>query len=249
MPSLSKSQAIVLHLTRHGDSGAVVDVIDSALGRQGLFVRGFGKGRGVSSSAFHSLAVLDVVTYSTSKSSLLYLREYSPSFPLDSIRSDMGKSTMALFMGEVLYRTLKRDDGDPELFRWLVESIAQFEAAQGSVANFHLWWLVGYCVKCGFRPRDNWSEATPCFDMVSAQFLPSDALQQRISLEEGNLFSPDESLLLHRLLNSTADEALAIPLSATRRRAFAEKMINYLSVHFGVTIEIKSLDVLHAVFE
>ena len=226
MPSLSKSQAIVLHLTRHGDSGAVVDVIDSVSGRQGLFVRGFGKGRGVSVSSFHPLSVLDVVTYTTPRSSLSYLREYSPAFSLNAIRSDIRKSTTALFLSEVLYRTQKRDNPDAALFNWLINSIVRFDAAEGAAANFHLWWMVGYCSMSGFRPLDVLSEDNP----------------------GSGIFSPDDSLLLHRLLDSSLEEALDIPLNSARRSAFASKMLDYLSACFGVTLEIKSLDVLRAVF-
>ena len=241
MPSLSKSRAIVLHLTRQGDSGAVVHVVDSEAGRQGLFVRGLGKGRGVSVATFHNLAILDTVTYATPRSSLLYLREYASAVPLNGIRSDLAKSTVALFISEVLYRTLRSDDGDPDLFRWLVESIVRFDAAEGSVANFHLWWMAGYCIRSGFRPQDNWSPERPLFDMVSASFVASPASSE-------SCLSPEESRLLHLLLNSSLEEALAIPLSASRRRSFSENMLKYLSIHFGVRLEVKSLEVLHAVF-
>lgn len=241
MPSLSKSRAIVLHLTRQGDSGAVVEVVDSTAGRQPLYLRGLGRGRGVSVSAFHNLAILDTVTYATPRSSLLYLREYAPAVPLNGIRSDLAKSTVALFISEVLYRTLRSDDGDPDLFRWLVESIVRFDAAEGSVANFHLWWMAGYCIRSGFRPQDNWSPERPLFDMVSASFVASPASTE-------SCLSPEESRLLHLLLNSSLEEALAIPLSASRRRSFSENMLKYLSIHFGVRLEVKSLEVLHAVF-
>lgn len=243
MPSLSKSRAIVLHLTRQGDSGAVVEVVDSAAGRQPLYLRGLGRGRGVSVSAFHSLALLDVVTYATPRSSLLYLREYSPAFPLDGIRSDMSKSTTALFISEVLYRTQKRDDGDPDLFKWLEESILALDALEGPAANFHLWWMVGYCARCGFRPDDNWSPERPVFDMVSARFISPGGLYP-----EDQLLTAEESRLLHLMLGAPLDEALAIPLSSSRRLSFSRKMIKYLSIHFGAPLEIKSLDVLHAVF-
>lgn len=83
MPSLTKSQAIVLHLIRQGDSSAVVQVIDSVAGRQSLFVRRLGAGAhsasgGCQAATFHSLAVLDIVTFASPRSSLLYLREAQP---------------------------------------------------------------------------------------------------------------------------------------------------------------------------
>jgi len=40
---------------------------------------------------------------------------------------------------------------------------------------------------------------------------------------------------------------MAIPLSAARRQVFLRKMLQYLSWHLGVTLDAKSLDVLHTV--
>lgn len=274
MPAPTKSQAIVLHLIRQGDSSAVVQVIDSIGGRTSLFVRRVGGKTGRSASAlspalFHNLSVLDVVTTSTQKSSLLYLKEAEPLFSLSGIRMDICKSTVSMFISEVLFRTLRNDDGDPELFRWLIETIVRFDAADGPIANFHLWWLVSYCIRSGFRPDDNWSSETPLFDIVSARYVApssrcgysvpynpatqasgSGCAQNRGAnfYDAGSLFSPEDSLLLHTLVNSTMEEALAIPLSSVRRQSFSRSILRYLSCHFGCDLDIKSLDVLHAVF-
>ena len=302
----TKSRAIVLHTTRQGDSSLVVHVLDAAAGRQSLYLRGVGKGRnGSAAAAFHPLSVLEVVTVATPRSSLLYLREFEPLFSLGSLRTDIRKSTTAQFVCEVLWRTLRTGDGDPELFAWLVESIRALDQCPG-VANFAAWWLVGFSALMGFRPEDNWSEDTPVFDIVSARFQPRfEHLEEAYarfsdrrdkSREESRLagksspassipaerrsclrsadspsgsfrpreankpesagmeigsserFKAEESLLLHQMLTMTFEEAMALPLSAGRRSAFSRRMLGYLSYHLGQSLDIRSLDVLHAVF-
>ena len=264
----TKSRAIVLHTTRQGDSSLVVHVLDAATGRQGFYLRGLGKSRkGSAAAAFHPLSVLEAVTASTPRSSLLYLREIEPLFPLNGIRTDIRKSATAQFVCEVLWRTLRTGDGDPELFAWLVEAIAALEAAPG-IANFAAWWLVGYSARMGFRPEDNWSEEAPVFDIISGRFQPgfgwsvphgqkepdgeSALRRQNLRLAgttgSGQCFSPEESLLLHRMLTLPFEEAMALPLSAARRNGFSRRMIDYLSYHLGQALDIRSLDVLHAVF-
>ena len=79
--------------------------------------------------------------------------------------------------------------------------------------------------------------------MVSARFISPGGLYP-----EDQLLTAEESRLLHLMLGANLEEALAIPLSASRRLPFSRKMIKYLSIHFGAPLEIKSLDVLHAVF-
>ncbi|MBQ7639407.1 MAG: DNA repair protein RecO [Bacteroidales bacterium] len=252
----TKSRAIVLHTTRQGDSSLVIHVLDEIAGRQSLFLRGVGKGRRTSAAAaFHPLAVLEVVTEATPRSSLLYLREFEPVLSLPGLRTDIRRSAVAQFVCEVLWRTLRTGDGDPELFTWLVECVAALETLPGEaaggpgepgvagVANFALWWLVGYCARMGFRPEDNWTaDEAAVFNIVSARFGPA------FEGQEEALFSREESLLLHRLLTLPFDEAMALPLSAARRGAFSRRMLAYLSHHLGQSLEIRSLDVLHAVF-
>lgn len=241
----TKSRAIVLHTTRQGDSSLVIHVLDETAGRQSLFLRGVGKGRRTSAAAaFHPLAVLEVVTEATPRSSLLYLREFEPVLSLPGLRTDIRRSAVAQFVCEVLWRTLRTGDGDPELFTWLVECIAALETLSGpGVANFAPWWLVGYCARMGFRPEDNWTaDEAAVFNIVSARFGPA------FEGQEEALFSREESLLLHRLLTLSFDEAMVLPLSAARRGAFSRRMLTYLSHHLGQSLEIRSLDVLHAVF-
>ena len=309
MALTAKSRAIVLHTTRQGDSSLVVHVLDAVAGRQGLYLRGLGKGRnGAATAAFHPLSVLEVVTAATPRSSLLYLREYEPVFPLNNLRTDIRRSATAQFVCEVLWRTLRTGDGDPELFAWLVESIVALDRCPSGmtcgIANFAAWWLVGYCARMGFKPEDNRSAETPLFDIVSGRFQPrqdwipagteeavarfSDRRdksreESRLAGETspassvptgrrsclrsadspkgsfrpreankpepvGTTFSDEESLLLHKLLTLSFEEAMALPLSATRRSAFSRRMLDYLSYHLGQSLDIRSLDVLHAVF-
>ena len=296
----TKSRAIVLHTTRQGDSSLVVHVLDATAGRQSLFLRGLGKSRsGSAAAAFHPLSVLEVVSAATPRSSLLYLREYEPVFSLNSLRTDIRRSATAQFVCEVLWRTLRTGDGDPELFTWLVEGILALETTP-AVANFAAWWLVGFSARMGFKPEDNWSEETPLFDIVSGRFQPKNPLLDEAaarfsvrrdkSWEESRLagktspassipaerrsclrsadspsgsfyprgankpesagmaFSNEESLLLHKLLTESFEEAMALPLSAGRRSAFSRRMLDYLSYHLGQSLDIRSLDVLHAVF-
>lgn len=240
MPLVEKSRAIVLHTTRQGDRALVLTVLDEKSGRCGYFLRRVGKG---GTSAFHNLNVLDVVISTSPSASLPTLREYAPLFSLDSLRSSLSKSSVALFICEVLYRGLRSGDGDGTFFEFMVESIVKLDTVNGPAANFHLWWLAGFCYRMGFRPEDNWSEDAPLFDIITARFIPLCASQGKDSV-----FSAEDSLLLHRLVSMNLEEALALPLSAVRRQSFTRRMLDYLSYHLGQRLEIRSLDVLHAVF-
>lgn len=239
--SSQTSRAIVLHLTKYGDSGLIVHCLDYEAGRTAFFLRGVGKGKNSAAlSALHTLSVVEVVSSPHPRGTLPLLKEYSPIFDLRRMRTDPSKGAMALFIGEVLFRTIRENDGDTALFSYLCDMIVRLDAAEGNYANFHLWFLTGFCRLYGFAPRNNRSELNRWFNVPSASFADSNVT--------GECFSEEDSLLLSLLLDSSCPEAMKIPLTGVRRTAFAKNMINYLSYHLGTSINIRSLAVLHEIF-
>ena len=219
MPSPFPSRVIVLHLTKYTDHTLILHTIDSQAGRRSFLVRGIKRGNAV--AAFHPLSVLDVMGAESPKSSLAWLREWESVRSLPGIRGDRDKRSVAMFLSEVLYRSFTSELADPELFGWLCDTIARLDDAAGSIANFHLWFLVSYAVRMGFMPGD--------------------------TIEPTGMFPPDEAALFYSILRKPFQAAMDLPLSAARRQSFARKMLQYLSWHLGAGLDVKSLDVLHAV--
>lgn len=243
MPSHKKSSIIVLHLTKWGDHGAIVHAIDSEKGRCGFILRKLGKAATAQTSLFHPLSCLDVVTQPNSKSSLETIIEFVPRYRLDSVRCDMGKSCIALFISEVLYRSIREGMQDKKFYDWLEATALSLEQATGNVANFHLWFLVNLSSHLGFLPQDNWSESAPIFSIPAASFTNSWPADGR-----SDLFSLQNSEILHNLLHMQRDQAMALPLSGAKRIDFSKNMIHFLEYHLSSTINVKSLDVLHDIF-
>ena len=233
-----ETRIIVLHLTKYGDRSLVVQALDAERGRSGFFLRGAGKARG-GLNYFHSLGILDVVL-SAGKGEMEYIREYENPYRLDAIRTDPYKSAIALFIGELLYRSLLDGAMDPVMFDFLEEQILSLNNETGSVANFHICFLVDFCRALGLQPKDNYSPATPLFTPYSAEFTTPNTLAET--------FTTEASFLLHQILSLPREEAMQIPLSRDQRGDFAQKMVEYLSYHLSQNLNIRSLKVLHDLF-
>lgn len=238
MPAERETRIIVLHLTKYGDRSQVVQALDAERGRSGFFLRGAGKSRGAQGQ-YHSLSILDV-TATRGKGDLEYLKEAERPYPLTAIRTDPYKSAVALFIGELLYRGVQDGAMDPDLFNFLEKEIMALDAETGSVANFHLCFLVEFCRTLGFLPKDNYSPDTPLFQPVIAEFTSEETLAEA--------WCADDSLLLHQILTLPREEALALKLNRDRRGVFAQKMVEYLSYHLSLNLNIRSLKVLHDLF-
>lgn len=241
---LSKSRIIVLHTIKYGDNGIVLQCYSNTCGRQALFLRVSSKNKIIISN-LHRLSILDVVTYH-SGSSMPTVKELEPVMRLDSIRTNIYKNTIAIFLSELLVKCIKESESNLQLYQFLVSSISILEHMEGPIANFHIHFLVHLSKMLGFMPVDNFSVDKPLFDINSARFVsvgPSCGIAG-----PANCFSAVESELLHVILNTQAIECYNIKCNGELRLAFSKQMIRYLSEHMGIDLEMKSLDVLHEVF-
>lgn len=247
---LTKSQIIVLHTIKHGDTGIVVQCYSSTAGRCALYFRASSKNR-VSASLLHKLNILDVVTYSNGSQSMPTIKEISAPYRIAAIRSDICKSSIAIFISELLGRTVREEEANPHLYSFLSSSIQILEHIEHGVPNFHIHFITHLCKMLGFMPMDNYSSATPIFDMATAKFTFAPAGY----VYGTQMLGPEESQLLHALLNtpSTNLEKLfcgsqELKINGEARLAYTKRMIEYISHHIGNNIEIKSLDILHQIF-
>lgn len=236
---LQKERIIVLHTIKHSDTGIVVQCYGEKNGMEAFYFRVSSKNK-IAFSHLHRLNIIDVVAYDNN-SSMPTIKEIVPSSNLVRIRTDIFKSTIAIFMSELLLRSVREREGNPLLYSFLESSVNMLENMPGRSSNFHIYFMVHLCKLMGFMPTDNFT----CNGML---FNPATASFETPALASTGLFSEKESLMLHNLMNTPAIELESIESNGALRMSFAKKMIEYISLHLGTSFEIKSLDILHEVF-
>lgn len=279
MAAIQSSRIIVLHLTKYGDSSLVVHCIDSACGRCSYMLRGVGRSKRVTMGSLHNLAILDIVSVANPRSSMSLIKEYEPAVHLSSLRSDMDKNAIAMFISELLYRTIVGQNNDERLFSWLCSAITLLDAAgkdanaasdtsvaapiatasdaaihKGpsgtNIANFHLWFLAGFCTVMGFGPtREGLFDGCDLLQSAGSFQTPSRTNGTAANGATAQGTNSDNLALLRQLTAAEFPEAMAIPLTGARRREFCERMIRYISYHLGINLNLRSLDVLHELYQ
>ena len=248
---LTKSQIIVLHTIKHGDSGIVVQCYSNTAGRTALYFRGSSK-KMHNASLLHKLNILDVVTYSNSNSSMPTIREITMPYNLASLRSDIYKSSIAIFISELLGKTVREAEANPHLYSFVSSSVQILEHTTDGVANFHIHFITHLCKMLGFMPLDNYSASSPIFDTATAKFIPKPFGSSQYGIQPiGEL----ESKMLHSLMNTPSTNlgklmcgSQELNLNGEARLQYSKRMIEYISYHIGNNIDIKSLDILHQIF-
>ena len=136
-----KARGIVLHTLKYGDSGMVVYLLTDSGGRQSYMVQGVRSARGHGSklALFQPMFAVEFEGLESSRMQMHRFREVRSGIVLQSLPFDVRKSTIALFMAEVLYRLVKECEPNQRLFDFVWGSVAALDALDEGVANFHLW--------------------------------------------------------------------------------------------------------------
>lgn len=237
-----KARGVVLSTVKYGDSGMVVQLLTDCYGRQSYMVQGVrsSRGRGSKMALFQPLFVLSFEGLESSHSDLHKMREVQNDIVFGSIPYDIRKSTIALFMAEVLYRLIGESEANAQLFEFVYAAVEALDKIEEGVANFHLWFLANLSRHLGYFPGNNHRKGY-MFDMREGLFVATQPLHDCTMNEE-------ESEILRDLLECDLDCLGEIPLNRTQRVAMLTRLVEYYSIHLEAIRSVRSIEILQAVF-
>ena len=145
------TRAIVLNHIRYGDSSLIVDLYTENMGRQTVFVKGaFSKKSTMRAALFQPLHILETGLHYRVNRQMQRISNVQISYCFQNIPYDPVKNCIALFIAEILYKTLKEEEANPELFNFLVHTIQALDLNDCGTANFHIAFLVHFSRYLGF---------------------------------------------------------------------------------------------------
>ena len=151
---LQKTRGIVLNYLRYRETSIIVRMYTEEFGLQSYIENGVRTSKGKNKMAlFQPLTILDLVVYFKKDGGIQRISETKIAYPYHGIPFDIGKSSIALFISEILGKTLKEETGNPALFQFLVESLEWLDEAKAGYENFHLWFLLRLSGYLGFAPE------------------------------------------------------------------------------------------------
>ena len=150
------ARGVVLGTLKYGDRGVVVHMLTSSHGRQSYMVQGLGgRSRNAKLALFQPMFALEFEGLTSTKMDMHRFGEVHAGLVLQSIPFDVKKSTIALFMAEVLHRLVKESEANEMLFDFVWGSVEALDAMQEGVANFHLWFFSHLGRLLGFSPGND----------------------------------------------------------------------------------------------
>ncbi len=174
---------------------------------------------------------------------LQQIREIALHLHTPSVISDPLKSSLVLFLTEVLHKSIEENYVNEVLFDFL-ESAVQMLDVTPQVKNFHLWFLLELAKYLGFYPSKNYAriDENTGFNLETGLFTREEDYAQK-------LLDQNVVHIFHELLGMNFDKFMRIKLSSTQRRTLLRGLVDYYIIHVPGLNKVSSLEVLETVFD
>ncbi|AIG29193.1 DNA repair protein RecO [Flavobacterium psychrophilum] len=234
-----KTKAIVISAIKYQEKSLIVKCFTLSDGLKSYFVRdAFSSKKSNQKIAyFQPLTILEIEAVHKNKGTLERFKEVKIATPFHSIHYDVIKSTIVIFISEILHHSIHEEEKNEAFFTFL-ETALHWLDNHDQIANFHLILLLETTKYLGFYPDISNTEH-PFFEMTEGLFSPFHAISS-LTEHETNLFK--------KLIDLKFDNSNTNTLHSTERQILLKILINYYSYHLDGFKKPKSLEVLKEVF-
>lgn len=235
---LVKTKAIVISSLKFQEKSLIVKCFTLSDGLKSYFVRdAFSSRKGNQKIAyFQPLTLIEIEAIHKNKGTLEQIKEIKIDSPFQTIHSDVVKSTMTLFLSEMLHHAIHEEEKNESLFDFIESALHWFDH-HDEITNFHIVFLLETTKYLGFYP-DVSDIQLPFFDMKDGVFAPFHSLS---SLTE------EETKLFKKLIDLKFDNNQKT-FHVSERQMLLNLLVEYYSAHLDGFKKPKSLEVLKEVF-
>lgn len=234
------TKAIVLRSIRYSEADLIAKCYTASDGLKSYMLKGVlksKKGR-IKAAMFQPFSLLELIARHRNKGQLEYIKEAKITAINPSIRSEMQKTSMAIFLSEVIQNAVQEEEENEALFDFLETSIAWLETNE-EIANFHLFFLVKLTKYLGIYPHYQ-NESEVFFNLRQGYFEIQETDNYSVGGQNANL--------LKTLLQLKAEELTSLKLNREIRQKFLVFMLSYYQIQLQGFKQPKSLEVLNQLF-
>lgn len=228
---LHKTSGIVLKTTNYAESSVVAKIYTEKFGLQSYIINGVKKpGAKIRMNMLQALSLLDLVVYHKQNGNMQRISEARAAPILQTIPYDIVKSSIGIFINEMLYKSLKQPAHEPQLYNFLQNAILFLDQTTENCANFSLVFLMKLSGFLGFSPDISFADSYNYFDLLNGGFINAAPAHPHYLDEKS---ASDWAILLRCPLS----ESHLLGIKTSQRKFLLGKIILYYTLHtenFGV---------------
>lgn len=221
-----QTKGVVLNSVKYGESSIICKIYTAKFGLQSYIINGVRKKKG-GSAYYQSLNILELTVYHKNNNKLQRIKEVKMPTAYSDIPFHVLKSSVAMFLAEILGKCLKEEEENSELFDFIESSLTDFDQSDFD-SQFHIRFLVALSGYLGFYPNIE-NDHFPYFDLLNG------------------CFSKEKGEHKHYITNSQDFRSALKFESIKNNTKILEYILGYYQLHVDGFSRIKSKDVLAGV--
>ncbi len=230
------TKGIVVRKLNYGDTSIIVTIYTEKFGMQTYMVKGTkGKKSSKRSNLFFPFALLELEVYHRENKEIQSLKEAHIVQPLNQILFDISKNIISQFLAEVLSKTIREEEKNEALFRFLYHHVSYLELMTAKETLFPLFFLCKLTRFLGFFPQLNYNSERKYFDLDEGEFIET---KHHHSLLE------DVSKHLFLFFKSSLEDISKIELSIAENTAALNGILNFYAMQVQDFKKLKTLSLM-----
>ncbi|MGZ5242832.1 MAG: DNA repair protein RecO [Bacteroidia bacterium] len=235
---LVKTSGIVIKNTKYSDSSIISKIYTKSLGMQSYIIHGVNSPKAaIKPSLLQPLVLLDLVVYNNTTKNIQRIKEARPNPPLKTLHFDVLKSTVGLFVAELLHRAVKEEEPHAALYDFVEQFILYIDKTEENLGVWPLFFVLHMTRFLGFFPHAETVYSNESFNLSDGQF-------NAISGVGANCIEPVHALYLHKLIFADFDTLAQLKIPKASRTVLLNKIMDYYILHIPGFFALKSVNVL-----
>ena len=234
------SSAIILSKIRYGDNDLIIKCLTNNYGIMSFLVRNVSISKKSKNkfAYFQLLSVLELeIDYKLNRS-LQYIKEIKIKYNFNSLHTNIVKSSVIMFISEILSSILNQESEDIELYNFIENSIIWYDK-ENSNTSFYLIFLMRITHYLGFYPEPI-NDTFNFFDLKEGIYKKYKTNEYCITEENLSLFKS--------ILGIKFDKSVLPVFNKQEKMLILNSILKYYKLHIDGFKEPKSLAVLNQIF-
>lgn len=238
---LSKTKGIVLKTINYSETSVVAKIYTEQFGLKSYLIRGVRKRKAkTKANNLALLSLLELEVNNRESKEMQYIKELRNAHIFQSLVYDIRKSSIAIFLNELIYNSIREEEANASLFQFLYSTIQLLDLIEDNFSSFHLHFAVQLSKYLGFGPADTSFVKGALFDLADGKFHENQRLGlYKLSVEESQFFYQASALSFQEFRKNGYSKLM--------RKKMLEHILNYYRFHLPDFKPLRSHEVLETV--
>ncbi len=234
---LTKTKGMVTRCIKYGESSLIFDLYTRDHGRVSMIVGGVRKTRAKTpASVFQLMNWIETVVYLKDPKALNRVKEARLFQHYQHLPFDLKKRSIALFMTEVVQKTIREHEPNHALYQFLLDTFSFLDHTDQPVENLHLVFLLHLTQFLGFLPHGIYSDERPYLDLLKGSFEEKQHPIYTLDRQASKLLSD-----LNQHVSATCHH---LHISRVQRRKLIDNLITFYKLHLEKMPDIQTHAIL-----